>query len=673
MYLSNLRIQNFKSIRELTLDLRKGKNVIVGKNNSGKSNIIKAIDLILGEQSPTYSKSDNITENDFFNGNITEPILIFCILQRTKEEQIDYDTIYKCFGFKIYCEIKEWVLKDGKKSPIKNPIRIKLDDTNLDNFWENLNYCFSINEDADGVVTEYINPKLKNQKTFENQFEDKFQFAFGYKASFYENGKILKEIRFLYREDESKDWIMAFSAPVRNELIQSAIIPAFRDPSNELRINQWTWYGKLLRTYIKSDSESLKEAFKMLKGASNEVFKELETQINDSNVKIAFPDTKISFQFNPDTRMDIYKSALIYVDDGFNSLLQNKGAGIQSAVIIGLFDYYTRHVSTLGCSLLAIEEPELYLHPQARRIISNRLEDFLDNGKNQVIISTHSSEFLISTDEELNIIVVNKNKTEGTTAYNTEFKDSKEKQILLKTQNLEMFFADRVILVEGGDKYILESIAKYYGKNIDPNIGENWLNERNISIISVGGKTEFWKYCKKLKELNIDRFILADFDFFLRKLPEFFTNLELPKFRDRLNGILGKLGCLSPILNEEVIGIIEDFDSKVRERGLVTNIKEIKRQIKEPLQIKKFSQIDSQYHTIIRDYLEYLKEKRMVILTSELEDFYTDKCKTAISGISGKEEKAIYIVSNLVSNESPITDWIKIDEFVELLKIVSTP
>ena len=672
MYLSNLKIHNFRSIADLNLEFKKGKNIIVGKNNSGKSNIIKAIDLILGEQSPTYHKSENITENDYNNGNTKEPILIYCELKRDENEKIDYEALYNCFGFKINSKIINWVKNDaGKNIPIKEPTRVSFNPINLHDFWIQLNSCFEINEDTEGVNAEYINPKLKNQKTFETQFENKYLFAFGYRASYYDLGKILKEIRFFFKEKEDNDWIMAFSAPIRNELIQSAIIPAFRDPSNELRINQWSWYGKLLKTYIKSDTESLKKAFEMLKGASSEVFSELETKINDSNVKVAFPDTKISFQFNPDTKVDVYKSALIYVDDGFNSLLQNKGAGIQSAVIIGLFDYYTRYISCIGSSLLAIEEPELYLHPQARRIISNRLEDFLDKGKNQVIVSTHASEFLTTTEEKINIIVVNKNKTTSTTAYNTEFTDSKEKQILLKSQNLEMFFADKVILVEGGDKFILESLARYYGKYISSSLGENWLNDRNISIISVGGKTEFWKYCKKLKQLNIDKYVLADFDFFLRKLPEFFTNLELTRFRDRLNGILGKIGCTSPTLNEDITNVIDDFSNNIREKGLVLNTKEIKRNIREPLQIKRLHQISENVRPQVIDYLDYLRKSRMFVLSGELEDFYSEKCKTETSSISGKEEKAVYIVSNLVSSANPIVDFINADEFFRFFKLVS--
>lgn len=66
MHVSRVFISNFRSIDKLDLKFSQGKNVIVGKNNSGKSNVIKAIDLVLGEGSPDYYKSENITENDTF-------------------------------------------------------------------------------------------------------------------------------------------------------------------------------------------------------------------------------------------------------------------------------------------------------------------------------------------------------------------------------------------------------------------------------------------------------------------------------------------------------------------------------------------------------------------------------------------------------------------------------
>jgi hypothetical protein len=112
-----------------------------------------------------------------------------------------------------------------------------LDQSSFENFISSLDAVMNIGEDDEGIDNQYVNPKLKHQGTFENAFEDKYSFAFGFRAYQLENSKFHKEIRFFYREDANSDWVMAFSAPVRNELLQSAIIHSFRDPSNELRIN----------------------------------------------------------------------------------------------------------------------------------------------------------------------------------------------------------------------------------------------------------------------------------------------------------------------------------------------------------------------------------------------------------------------------------------------------
>jgi len=532
MYLSKLIVRNYRSIQNLDVNLTKGKNILVGKNNAGKSNIIRAIDIVLGDSTPTYYKYENITENDFYSFKFTNPedieetstaseVIIVCLLQRDNDEALNYDEIKNCMGFYKLIEGKTW-----------NPFnivekRVRIQDFSAEELAEAFKFNLDCEDEEDPSYIDkrykchWIDSKIKNQRKFEDELSDKFQFGYIFRARKDADNKINKDIRFIYREDETRDWFMGFSAPIRNELLQSAIINSFRDPANQLRINQWSWFGKLLKSYINSNDADLSDAFQTLKRVSDGLFSRLHVEIINSNIKIAFPDTNISFQFNPDTKIDIYKSTLVYVDDGFNSVLQDKGSGIQSAVIIGLFDFYTRKIAHCSSSLMAIEEPELYLHPQARRVISNRLDDFLDGGKNQVIVSTHSSEFISAAHENINIIVVRKDNDNGTLAYNATFTEAKEKQILVKTQNAEMFFADKVILVEGGDKYILEACARYYGRNVYGTLGENWLNDKNISIISAGGKNEFWKYVNKLNELSIEWFILSDFDFLLRGLNDY--------------------------------------------------------------------------------------------------------------------------------------------------------
>lgn len=427
-----------------------------------------------------------------------------------------------------------------------------------------------------------------------------------------------------------------------------------------------------MKNYIDTEDANLKAAFSSLKNASDGVFQSLKNEINNNKVKVAFPETVISFQLNPETRIDVYKSALIYVDDGFNSLLQDKGSGIQSAVIIGLFHYYTRNVAHSSCSLLAIEEPEVYLHPQARRVISNRLDDFLEKDKNQVIITTHSPEFITAPHEDLNIILVKKELEIGTTATNTNFTDSKEKQILVKIQNSEMFFADKVILVEGGDKYILEAISKYYGTVVKPELGLNWLNDKNISVISVGGKTEFWKYYKKLNELKIKAYILADFDFFLRKFNEFLTQLKAKQENiDQLNSLKSKLGIPNIELKRKILEEITNFQTFLNNEGYAIDEKELRSKLKEPFKVKRLNQIDNSHHEEIRALFEKYKTVGIFILENELEDYYSEQCKRLTRGISGKEEKPIYVVSQLVNKETSITELVNCDEYISFLNIVT--
>lgn len=627
MYLSRLFIKNYRSIKELDLNFSPGKNVIVGKNNAGKSNILKAIELILGENSPTYEKSDNITENDFFGGETDNDIFIWCELKRSEKEILDFSSIKKSAILKVLSNNGEDLkikIIDFSKSQIKSIFQFSGENE-------------GILDDKSLYSKQWIGGKPYCKVNFEDEFSDKLCFAFVFKSFKRKDSSFQKDMIFLYKENDNEDWSISTSIILRNILIQSAIIPSFRDPQNQLRITNWSWYSKLLKKYIDSDNENLKKAFKEVEKASNEVFSKLEEKINNSKVKIAFPKTNISFQFNPDTKQDIHKSALIYVDDGFKSQLSDKGSGIQSAVIIGLFHFYIREIAHSGSSLLAIEEPELYLHPHGRRVISDRLDDFLEGNKNQVIITTHSSEFLNSAREDLNIIVVKKDLPSGTSANSINFKIAKEKQILIKNQNTEMFFADLVILVEGGgDKYMLESAAEYYGSKKEK-LEKNWLDDNNISVIPVIGKSEFYKYSAKLKEAGIRYYVFSDFDFFRNGLAEYLTKLKLSQLKEEHNS-----------LNSKVIN--KDDKSKLKRLSDVRPVKEKDK---------------------VLQFLDKLKIENIYISTEELEDKYKDKAIEACSGLSGKEEKVLQIISKTYEGNEDISNFIEMGEYSKFFDLLA--
>lgn len=618
MYLSRLYIENFRSLKELDLKFEKGKNIIVGKNNSGKSNIIKAIDLILGKNSPTWNKSDNITDNDFFEGKTENEIFIWCELKKSEGELLNLSDAKGAF-FKLFDKYNYTYEK------------MDVDFSNKGDLFKFSTDGGQARIDSDKYKKDWIGTKPYCIHGFEDELNDMTDFAFAFRST-KEGDEYFKEMLFLYKKADDKDWLFSVNANFRNELLQSAIIPSFRDPKDQLRITNYTWYGKLLKKYIQVDDSGLNDAFGKVKDASNKLFEDLRNNIFHQKNQIAFPNTEISFQFNPDAKQDIYKSALIYVDDGFNSKLDEKGSGIQSVVIIGLFDYYIRNIAHTNGSLLAIEEPEIYLHPHGRRVISDRLDAFLDGHKNQVILTTHSPEFICSPHEDINLIIV-KRDTE-TFAKNFSFNDVKTKQILIKKQNAEMFFADAVILVEGADKYILESIAEEFGtkiriylNGIENDLGRNWLNDYNISIINCGGKHEFWKYVKILNEFEIPWLLIADFDYLREGLNDFFTKLSYKQhFQDGLNALKSKIN------NSGKYKSILDIEKA-----------EIKQEIKE--YISKLSE-----------------ENRIHILTGELEDFYR------LAPKYDKEQGVIEILSTAIEENNNISEYVKIDEFVNALE-----
>lgn len=61
--IERLIIENFRSIK--SADVNFGKlNAIIGPNNSGKSNILRALNLLLGDR---YTTADRFDDNDFYN------------------------------------------------------------------------------------------------------------------------------------------------------------------------------------------------------------------------------------------------------------------------------------------------------------------------------------------------------------------------------------------------------------------------------------------------------------------------------------------------------------------------------------------------------------------------------------------------------------------------------
>ena len=68
MYLSIVEIKNFRSFETLRIELQSGLNVLVGRNNTGKTNLLQAIRHAVG---PSASRGDALwlDRDDFYKAS----------------------------------------------------------------------------------------------------------------------------------------------------------------------------------------------------------------------------------------------------------------------------------------------------------------------------------------------------------------------------------------------------------------------------------------------------------------------------------------------------------------------------------------------------------------------------------------------------------------------------
>lgn len=131
--------------------------------------------------------------------------------------------------------------------------------------------------------------------------------------------------------------------------------------------------------------------------------------------------------------------------------------------------------------LLLIEEPELFLRPQAQRYLYRLLRRFADNG-NQVLYSTHAPAFLnVGRLEEL--ALVERDGESGTTVVQPEplaADESFRALSELDAERSELLLARAVLLVEGRTEKLSFPFV-FQALGLDP-------DREEIAIVECGGK-----------------------------------------------------------------------------------------------------------------------------------------------------------------------------------------
>lgn len=137
MRLEQFNIKKYRSIEDITIKMPENKPLILfGPNNAGKSNILSAIDRILGEKYPTYI---DVEDSDYFmRDKINNPTIdinaTFDSVYYTDryKTQKSYNEIFLTYGYRG--QLNENLIHDGNgnKFSISNEARAKFQSFLLD-------------------------------------------------------------------------------------------------------------------------------------------------------------------------------------------------------------------------------------------------------------------------------------------------------------------------------------------------------------------------------------------------------------------------------------------------------------------------------------------------------------------------------------------------------------
>jgi len=181
-----------------------------------------------------------------------------------------------------------------------------------------------------------------------------------------------------------------------------------------------------------------------------------------------FPDcVSVRFDVSAPQFDDLLKNFDTTVDDGIETLAEEKGDGMQRALMLAIIQSYAdfRKDSTeTGKSFLFfIDEAELHLHPTAQRKLKDVLLA-LSERSDQVFINTHSSIFVADDRPGQMILKVEKSDGETSIEETTALQKPYIVYELLGGSPSDLLLPKNFLIVEGQSEieFLMRVIARFY-------------------------------------------------------------------------------------------------------------------------------------------------------------------------------------------------------------------
>jgi putative ATP-dependent endonuclease of OLD family len=463
MKLSKVTINNYKGLQHLSLDVE-NISIIIGPNNCSKSTVLQAIDQ--------FGKSDKLLdESCYYRHDTSREISFLATFIEVTEEEIELH---------------------GIRNSIHEPTG---------------NFIVR-------AVYEYGVPVRRSSKTSGEPTHDLNIEGWDGRMGGGNNGS-----HFL------------------NVFPEILYIPAVRHANEEIKNSS---------DYIKTLTQLYKEVIMETEEyvSATRANTELQNRINShTNERISFfqnevksflndiTSTSVDFKINFKPIEEFISSSVntIFNYNGINTSIEHQGNGVQRTFIVSILKGFRKYRSEFPPEgrgqiaarrplIIAIEEPELYLHPHVARVFKDTLYNLADDRFFQVIATSHSPNFidlsksnrtLVRFSLDLNNDVLANQVSSDIYGLPGDERDKFQALLKFNPHLNEVFFAQQAILVEGDTEVVaLRQIAE---KLIESGLLSSEVFHKT-SIVNCAGKPTMYVVLNVLNNFGIPYTVIHDMD-----------------------------------------------------------------------------------------------------------------------------------------------------------------
>ena len=516
MYLKYMQIVNYKNVQNARFEFGKGANTVIGENDSGKSNAMTAMRILL--DSDYYYNTKRLKESDFsdllgdWRGH-------WIILSAYFDEITETDKANE-----VCAEISP---EQENEDFLKSYIRC-----------ENKGY---------GTVTLYIRPNRKIRKQLFEASGDRESFQkvrasikisdyeFVYRARSQEdftNNEVYKRIvgdfeTGKYADPDNEDsFVIGSSIDILNlwEHVSVVFIDALRDvesemhkPKNPMRRIFETIQSQIDSSDIEGIKNKIKDLNESLAGIKqiSSIGMDINSKLQDIVGLVYSPEVSVESRLKEDIDSIARFLSLNPTDERD---IDSLGLGHLNILYIALklveFEA-NRHHEILN--IMIVEEPEAHIHTHIQKTLFDNLQ--LSKNYTQVVMTTHSTHISeVSNIENVNVMKRCKNgslimrPTNGLNSFGEKNLVGKNLSLTeclsryLDAKRSVLLFSKGVILVEGDAEEIMIPALVKYGLGIT-------LDEIGIGLINVGS-VGFENIASIFDEERIQKYcsIVTDYD-----------------------------------------------------------------------------------------------------------------------------------------------------------------